>query len=133
MTVLSGMTTLEQVQDNVRTMENFKPLTDDEKKLLEQVVEIYQQSKTVPCTGCRYCMDCPAGVDIPLMFSIYNQYQLNEDKQAFVKAYTEAGESKQAQHCVACRACVPKCPQSIDIPERMADVKKLAERLMPKE
>ena len=133
MTVLSGMTTLEQVKDNVKTMENFKPLTDDEKKLLEQVVDIYQQSKTVPCTGCRYCMDCPAGVDIPLMFSIYNQYQLNEDKQAFVKAYAEAGDSKQAHHCVACRACVPKCPQGIEIPDRMADVKKLADRLMPKE
>ncbi len=133
MTVLSGMSTLDQVVDNVSVMSSFTPLTDKEYALLEQVVEIYQKSKTVPCTGCRYCMDCPSGVDIPLLFSLFNQFMLTEDKGAFVKGYTDAGDSKQAHHCIACRACTHHCPQGIDIPERIAKVRELAEKLIPKE
>ncbi len=133
MTVLSGMSALDQVKDNVKTMEQFKPLTDADRALLQQAADIYQQSKTVPCTGCRYCMDCPSGVDIPLLFSLYNQYMLTEDKETFVKGYSEAGDSKQAQHCIACRACTHHCPQGIDIPAKIAGVKELADKLLPKE
>ena len=131
MTVLSGMSTLEQVKDNIKTMEHFRPLSEEEFALLSRAADIYQQSKTVPCTGCRYCMDCPSGVDIPLLFSLYNQYMLTEDKDAFVKGYTEAGDSKQAQHCIGCRACMHHCPQGIEIPEKIGMVKDLAAKLMP--
>lgn len=129
MTVLSGMTTMDHVTDNVATMDEFKPLTEGERELLFKVADVYKQSKTVPCTGCRYCMDCPAGVDIPAVFKIYNQYCTTENKAQFIADYDALGESKQAHHCVACRQCCSQCPQSIDIPARMEDVVALAKKL----
>lgn len=129
MTVLSGMTTMDHVTDNVATMDEFKPLTEEERELLFKVADVYKQSKTVPCTGCRYCMDCPAGVDIPAVFKIYNQYCTTENKAQFIADYDALGESKQAHHCVACRQCCSQCPQSIDIPARMEDVVALAKKL----
>ena len=133
MTVLSGMTTMEHVKDNVKTMTDFKPLNDAEYALLEKVVEIYQQSKTVPCTACRYCMDCPAGVDIPLMFTLHNQLMLTEDRKAFVDAYKAAGTAKQAHACVSCRVCCEHCPQHIDIPAELSKVNETAQKLIPAE
>ena len=129
LTVLSGMTAMEHVTDNVATVDEFKPLTEEERELLFKVADVYKKSKTVPCTGCRYCMDCPAGVDIPAVFKIYNQYCTTENKAAFVADYDALGESKQAHNCVACRQCCSQCPQSIDIPARMEDVVALAKKL----
>lgn len=129
MTVLSGMTAMEHVTDNVATVDEFKPLTEEERELLFKVADVYKQSKTVPCTGCRYCMDCPAGVDIPAVFKIYNQYCTTENKAQFIADYDALGESKQAHNCVACRKCCSQCPQSIDIPARMEDVVALAKKL----
>ena len=129
LTVLSGMTAMEHVKDNVATMDDFKPLTDAERELLFQVAEVYKQSKTVPCTGCRYCMDCPAGVDIPAVFKIYNNYAVTENKAQFLADYEALGESKQAHNCVACRKCCSQCPQSIEIPERMKEIEALAKKL----
>ena len=129
LTVLSGMTAMEHVTDNVATVDEFKPLTEEERVLLFKVADVYKKSKTVPCTGCRYCMDCPAGVDIPAVFKIYNQYCTTENKAAFVADYDALGESKQAHNCVACRQCCSQCPQSIDIPARMEDVVALAKKL----
>ena len=127
--VLSGMTTMEHMKDNVATVDDFKPLTESERELLFKVADVYKQSKTVPCTGCRYCMDCPAGVDIPAVFKIYNQYCVTENKAQFLADYEALGDSKQAHHCVACRKCCSQCPQSIDIPTRMEDVKALYKKL----
>lgn len=129
MTVLSGMTAMEHVTDNVATVDEFKPLTEEELQLLFKVADVYKQSKTVPCTGCRYCMDCPAGVDIPAVFKIYNQYCTTENKAQFIADYDALGEGKQAHNCVACRKCCSQCPQSIDIPARMQDVVALAKKL----
>ncbi len=129
LTVLSGMTAMEHVTDNVATVDEFKPLTEEERELLFKVADVYKKSKTVPCTGCRYCMDCPAGVDIPAVFKIYNQYCTTENKAAFVADYDALGESKQAHNCVACRQCCSQCPQSIDIPARMEDAVALAKKL----
>lgn len=129
LTVLSGMTTMEHVKDNVHTMMDFKPLTEGERELLFKVADVYKKSKTVPCTGCRYCMDCPAGVDIPAVFKVYNGYAVTEDKAQFLADYDALGDSKQAHHCVACRKCCSQCPQSIDIPARMEEIKALAKKL----
>ena len=75
-TVLSGMSTMEQVQDNISTMADFEPMQEQEMRLLNKVVDLYCAKKTVPCTACQYCMDCPQGVDIPGMFRLYNRYIL---------------------------------------------------------
>ena len=118
LTVLSGMSNMEQVMDNVQTVTDFKPLTEKEYQVIDKALEQFKANKTVPCTGCRYCMDCPAGVDIPYMFTIYNEYKVSERKDNFLNQYKAAG-SKQASHCVNCKKCVEHCPQKIQIPEQM--------------
>ena len=70
LTVLSGMSDMEQVRDNVDTMTNFEPLTERDREIIDAALEAYRKKDTVPCTGCRYCMDCPFGVDIPKMFAL---------------------------------------------------------------
>ncbi len=130
LTVLSGMTDMAQVQDNVGTLATFKPLDEAERKSLNQALEYYKESRTVPCTGCRYCMPCPSGVDIPRIFSIYNQYCVSKDKDAFATAYQDMGTEKQAYHCISCKKCMQHCPQSIRIPMMLDEVGTFAATLL---
>jgi len=129
MTVLSGMSNMEQLTDNIGTMTNFEPLTDGDYAVIEKAVEAYKTKDTVPCTGCRYCMDCPFGVDIPKMFKLYNQYAVDKDKDAYQKAYFETAESERVDHCTACGRCALHCPQSIKIPEKLSMIKDLTKEL----
>lgn len=123
LTVLSGMSTLKQVEDNVKTMTPFHPLTQADYASVDHALEVYKKNVTIPCTGCRYCMDCPAGVDIPAVFKIYNHYAIGKDRQDFKNDYAALGEIKQPQSCVSCGQCVTHCPQGISIPERLAEIK----------
>jgi len=130
LTVLSGMSNFEQVKDNIHTLSAFAELTLEEELIIKKALTIYLASGTIPCTGCRYCMDCPFGVDIPRVFSIYNQYMLTGNKWAFQNAYFRVLEdSKKAENCTACKKCIKKCPQFIDIPTWMREIKLLAESL----
>lgn len=122
LTVLSGMSTMEQVEDNVKTMSDFKPLTGEERKTLERSLVEYRKTGAIPCTGCRYCMDCPAGVDIPANFAIYSQYKITGIKMHMEIQYMTLGQAKQARNCVSCGQCVPLCPQFINIPEELKKV-----------
>lgn len=122
LTVLSGMSTMEQVEDNVKTMSDFKPLTEEERKTLERSLVEYRKTGAIPCTGCRYCMDCPAGVDIPSNFAIYSQYKITGIKMHMEIQYMTLGQAKQARNCVSCGQCVPLCPQFINIPEELKKV-----------
>jgi predicted aldo/keto reductase-like oxidoreductase len=119
LTVLSGMSDMAQVKDNIKTIKNFKPLTDAERKVIDKALKLYIKSKTVPCTGCRYCMPCPAGVYIPKIFGLYNNYLSSKknpnDEHAFKEAYRGLGADKQASKCVSCKQCEPKCPQHLAI------------------
>ncbi len=128
MTVLSGMTTMEQVEDNVKTMSDFKPLSQEEYQVVEKAKNIFLENTLVPCTGCRYCMDCPAGVDIPEMFKVYNNYLLGKNASGFVEAY-EKMEDHNARFCVSCGTCTKHCPQSIKIPALMEEIRKCYMRL----
>lgn len=120
--ILSGMTTMEQVVDNVHTFEQFEPYSDEEYKMIAEALELRRKIRTVPCTACRYCTEyCPQRIDIPGMFSIYNNYMFtgssyafNQDVQAVTSALPEA--------CIACGACAEHCPQKIDIPGRMTEM-----------
>ncbi|MDR1192911.1 MAG: aldo/keto reductase [Peptococcaceae bacterium] len=132
LTVLSGMTTLEQVRDNVRTMSDFRPLTEGERLVIDEALAAYRQSATIPCTACRYCMDCPSGVDIPKVFAIYNRYMIDEFAFGFQGDYRILGEEKQAHNCAGCGVCAGHCPQAIPIPEWMKKVTALAEELRNK-
>lgn len=132
LTVLSGMSNMEQVRDNVDTMTRFEPLTDREREVIDEALEAYRKKDTVPCTGCRYCMDCPFGVDIPKMFSLYNHYVLDRDGEDYLEAYEAQPESQRADQCQACGACMEKCPQHIRIPDQMATIRETVEKISTK-
>ena len=130
LTVLSGMTSMEQVKDNVATLSDFAPLSDAEQGTLATALDIYKRKDTVPCTGCRYCMDCPFGVDIPGVFAAFNEYMINKKKEPFLSAYDEferAGAA--AQFCKSCGKCMKLCPQGIQIPEKMEQIAALVDEL----
>jgi predicted aldo/keto reductase-like oxidoreductase len=129
MTVLSGMSNPEQLEDNLKTMTDFRALSDEEREVLERAAAAYRASGTIPCTGCGYCMDCPVGVDIPRVFSAYNHYRtvrLSNETSAdivFRNTYTRVlSEPQKAHNCVSCEKCVEHCPQGIDIPKFMKDI-----------
>ena len=132
LTVLSGMSNMEQVRDNVDTMTRFEPLTDREREVIDEALEAYRKKDTVPCTGCRYCMDCPFGVDIPKMFSLYNHYVLDRDGEDYLEAYEAQPESERADQCQACGACMKKCPQHIRIPDQMVTIRETVEKISTK-
>ena len=124
--VLSGMSDLQQLEDNVATMTNFEPMNEQELAAIDRVVEEIRKVNEIPCTGCRYCMDCPMGVDIPEIFSIYSQYKIFGKEKAFVQDYEEVVEhGNGAEHCVRCMACTTKCPQMIAIPDTLEMIAKL--------
>lgn len=132
LTVLSGMSNMEQVRDNVDTMTRFEPLTGREREVIDEALEAYRKKDTVPCTGCRYCMDCPFGVDIPKMFSLYNHYVLDRDGEDYLEAYEAQPESQRADQCQACGACMEKCPQHIRIPDQMVTIRETVEKISTK-
>lgn len=124
--VLSGMSDLQQLEDNVATMTHFEPMNEQELAAIDRVVEEIRKVNEIPCTGCRYCMDCPMGVDIPEIFSIYSQYKIFGKEKAFVQDYEEVVEhGNGAEHCVRCMACTTKCPQMIAIPDKLEMIAKL--------
>ncbi len=127
--VLSGMSALEHVEDNLRTFEAAKPLTAKETDLLLSIAKGMKDS--VPCTACRYCTShCPMGLDIPLLISICNELKFAGSVNASMRLDGLAAD-KQPSACIGCGACTRMCPQHIAIPEVMRD---LAGRLaaMPK-
>jgi predicted aldo/keto reductase-like oxidoreductase len=120
--VLSGMSTMEQVQQNVEyaASSDIGSLTRNDLELLARVRDIYNELHTVPCTKCQYCMPCPNGVDIPRNFELYN-----DENQYLGKAlYFWMSEAQRASACGGCRECEEKCPQQIRISELMPQVHK---------
>ena len=121
-TVLSGMSEPEHVEDNLKTFENFKPLNENEQKIIKEAVQVYRSSGTIPCTDCRYCKDCPSGVNIPLVLTMYNHQHVNKIKINFINQYRTMKKSEQAHNCTNCGQCVKLCPQGIDIPKYLKEV-----------
>jgi predicted aldo/keto reductase-like oxidoreductase len=117
--VLSGMSNLEQVLDNIKTMKDFKPLTQEEIGIIEEVRTIYQGQNKIPCTACCYCTEgCPAGLNIPELFACFNdQHQKVEGAQ---QRYADF--AVKADACIGCGHCETVCPQHLQIPQLMQDV-----------
>lgn len=116
-TVLSGMSTVEQVEENVRIFSDMKPLNKEEQNILQQAAALFVQKMGVPCSACRYCCDtCPAGLDIPELIRSYNEYCISGEtwKVSGMQTLTNG-----PSHCLGCGACEQRCPQNIHIPEIM--------------
>ena len=128
MMVLSGMSTLEQMRDNISYMKEFKPLTEDEKSMVHKVAEIINSQITIPCTGCSYCTEgCPVHIPIPKYFSMYNE-DMRDDLEAkgwsasFGLYNNLAAKFARARECIACGQCEGVCPQHLPIIELMKQV-----------
>ncbi|MDR2405799.1 MAG: aldo/keto reductase [Deltaproteobacteria bacterium] len=125
-TVLSGMSDMSQVEDNLKSAEEFGEtgFGEDDALAIDQVGEYFAKRIKVDCTQCGYCMPCPSGVDIPKNLSFLNQYHLFDAKETkerckFYYAVMLAA-SERAIHCTQCGECLEKCPQNIPIPESLA-------------
>ena len=129
--ILSGMSTMEQVQDNLHTFRGFKPLSEREKAVIEEIVTILKSRVQNGCTGCRYCMPCPAGVNIPGCFSAWNTYHMYQNYNVVSwKWEHELGDKAQAKNCIECGKCETQCPQKLAIRQ---DLKKVQIDLDKKE
>lgn len=120
--ILSGMSNMAQLQDNVHTFETEKPLTEDELSELMEIADEILGRKALPCTACRYCTDhCPQGLDIPGLIGLYNEHNFTEGGFIAPMALAACPEEKKPSACVGCRSCEAVCPQQIRISEVMKD------------
>ncbi len=114
--ILSGMTTMDHVTDNLKTFTNFEPLSAAEQETIRDVVNILRSRVQNGCTGCRYCMPCPLGVDIPGSFGVWNTYHMYQNYNTVRwKWETDLGDKKQPKNCVECGKCEKACPQHLEI------------------
>lgn len=143
LTVLSGMTYMEHLQDNLRTYSPLVPLTEDDKGFLEETAQLMLKYPTIPCNDCKYCMPCPYGIDIPSILLHYNkcvnegnvpessqEENYRKARRAFLIGYDRSvPRLRQANHCIGCNQCVHHCPQNIDIPKDLQRIDQFVEQL----
>lgn len=121
--ILSGMSSMQQVEDNLKTFTDFRPLSGKENEVIGQIVEIIESRVKNGCTGCRYCMPCPAGVNIPGCFSTWNTYHMYQNYNIVKWRWeNELGDSQQAKNCVKCGKCESACPQKLSIRKDLEQV-----------
>ena len=143
LSVLSGMTYMEHLQDNVSTFSPLKPLSEDELNFLEETAGLLKTYPTVPCNDCKYCMPCPYGLDIPAILLHYNKCvneglvatdkeadNYSKARRAYLISYDRAvPELRQADRCIGCGKCVEHCPQHIKIPHEIHRISRYIEEL----
>ncbi len=144
LTVLSGMTYMEHLVQNVDTYSPLRLITPEEDEFLMKVAEEFVELKTVPCTNCNYCMPRPYGLNIPVIFDFYNKCvtegkmpagntearEYQEARKRFLIGYDRHIPSlRQASHCIGCNQCVEHCPQKINIPEELHRIDDYVEQL----
>ena len=144
LTVLSGMSYMEHLVENVATYSPLRPITEEENAFLMQIADEIYNLKNIPCTTCSYCMPCPYGLDIPTIFSHYNKCisegnmpnpehptaTYKKARRAFLIGYDRSvPKLRQASHCIGCGECVSHCPQRINIPAEMQRVDEYVELL----
>jgi len=117
--VLSGMSSLSQIQENIATFSESKPTTQAETAVLYDMAEEMKRTIALPCTACRYCVEyCPQGLDIPRLLSLYNENAVTENGDVNA-ALAEIPAEKHPSACLSCRSCEEVCPQQIRISEAM--------------
>ena len=122
-TVLSGMSSIEQMRDNISYMKDFRPLSEAEQEVIRQAQRVLNESESIPCTACRYCTaGCPKNIPIPEIFSARNQQliweQMEQGKRRYDRAVKDAGK---ASDCVACGQCESACPQHLGVIQYLKD------------
>ena len=128
--ILSGMSTEEQLADNLCTFAHFEPLNAAEEQAVAQTAAILHSRIKIGCTGCRYCMPCPMGVDIPDNFSIWNKLGMFGQPDAVKKQWTARfPDAEKASHCIRCGKCEAVCPQKLPIRESLAALQKELDNL----
>ncbi|MGN0526408.1 MAG: aldo/keto reductase [Acutalibacteraceae bacterium] len=120
--ILSGMSTFEQVEDNLKTFTDFKPLSEKEANAVKQVADILNSRMRNQCTDCRYCMPCPKGVNIPGCFDKWNKYAVYGDSENAKKRWADTKDEEKPFNCVGCGICETKCPQKISIREDLKNL-----------
>ena len=145
MCVLSGMSNMDQMKENIDTFRDFVPLTDADNEMLFDVARLMKENTLIGCTGCSYCMPCPNGVNIPGNFKVYDtcSNELNlpapegehdkeykQKRKIFLNRYNKGlQDSEKADMCVGCNVCVSKCPQHIRIPQQLSRIADLVKQL----
>lgn len=143
LTVLSGMTYMEHLQDNILVYSPLEEINKEESDLLEDIAKLMVEYPLIPCTTCQYCMPCPYGINIPSIFEHYNkcvsedQYaqssqdeNYREARRAFLVGYDRSvPKLRQASHCIGCKQCESHCPQSIKISDELFRIDKYVEEL----
>ncbi len=141
--VLSGMTRMEHLQDNLRTFSPLKPLTEEELDFLQETADDIMRFDTIPCNDCKYCMPCPYGIDIPAILLHYNKCvndgyvaessqdaNYREARRAYLIGYDRSvPKLRQANHCIGCNRCSHHCPQGINIPKELQRIDQYVEKL----
>jgi len=126
--ILSGMSTMEQMVDNVATFDNGGPLSDEDAAILEKACDLFRNEINVPCTACRYCCDdCPMNIEIPEVLKVYNRMKLDGPMSIFGLFAINPGP----KDCVGCGACAGHCPQHIDVPQIMAELADQLNKMPP--
>lgn len=143
LTVMSGMTYIEHLQDNLKSFSPLKPLTKEENNFLLETAGIINSYPTIPCNECQYCMPCPYGINIPAILAHYNKCvnegnipesvqdkNYHKARQAFLIGYDRSvPKLRQANHCIGCNQCSHHCPQRINIPQEMQRIDEFVEKL----
>ena len=120
--ILSGMSNLEQLNDNINTFTNYKELNEEDLAIVNKAKKLILGNDFIPCTGCRYCMPCPTGVNIPKIFSIFNNFGIHKDLEKFKTQMKKIEEKELPINCVRCGKCVKACPQGIMIYEQLEKI-----------
>ena len=145
--VLSGMTYMEHLVDNVKTYSPLVPLTEDELVFLDETAGIIKEYPTIPCNDCKYCMPCPYGIDIPAILLHYNKCVnagevaesitdegYKKARRAYLVSYDRAvPKLRQASRCIGCNQCMSHCPQSINIPRELQKIDRYVDNLKKNE
>ena len=126
--VLSGMSTMEQVEDNLKTFKAFQPMTDEENEILAKTAHGILNDALIPCTGCRYCSECPLELDIPKMLKIYGDYLLSHSFFS-LSGLRGLEPGKGPSDCLGCGTCESRCPQNIEVPRLLAELAELQSKM----